>query len=353
MKKIFATMVALLTVFAFSTLAYADRDSGGEDTDAPDKPVWSCETDEDCFGGYCEDGTCQGMDDDDWEPECEEDSDCESGKICIWGSCEEGVACENVAGRCAMSAWGGECECESGMGTGWAEGGGGDSGGEWDEEDPNTEPPPGKIPTQTECVEILERECGTKAPELSDYCNDEELRLCIKGFELVTDACGEMEEGLEFTDEVKEKLLDGEWVKPQAGYIAQCCEALGDKEEREHINEVIECLEKGGSCEECVDFDDWEEGDGEYASGDDDDDRPGKDGGKGDDNQESDDDDDSDDDTVGDGTGGDDTDAEGEESGGESVSCNCSVSSNQKGEVGGLALISLMLALGFAIVRKR
>ncbi len=131
-----------------------------------------CYRSDECAGAaICVDLTCVEAD----QPleACLGSEGCEDwGAVCHDGYCKpKGVSCSNPAGECTIGDGWGECSCGDGIGFGFSD-------AEPDPSDPNNEPPPTDQELYEECVDHVVSGCGEEAPDISDYCNDQELAAC-------------------------------------------------------------------------------------------------------------------------------------------------------------------------------
>ncbi|GAB4291784.1 MAG: hypothetical protein Kow0090_05420 [Myxococcota bacterium] len=289
---------------------------------------------------------CEGPD----CPDSTEPSEENEGEV----DAEDATVCDNPAGHCEIGRSSGFCECLNGEGVGWAEGdegsdgetveGEGDGSGEVIPGDDGSDAP---LPSEEECLATLVEYCGEEAPTLEE-CEKDNIEFCINSYNLILTECFD-EEGV--PEDVKEKLLLGEWVSPYASDIYQCC--VAEEEELEEIGDIVFCIEDGNTCEECGLYEDAipvGADDDDYGEGADDE---GEDIAKGDGNEEADEDDDDnngDEGEGGEGEGeGDGADASAED---DNVDCTCAVNRSVGG--GMLTLIlAAMMVFGLALKPKR
>lgn len=136
-----------------------------------------------------------------------DDSECSWDETCDEGHCKPvAVMCENPAGSCEVTSSSSECGCADGLGMGQSSGSsGGDGGG-----------PPEKSGAElyVECVDLLERTCGTEAPNIEDYCTAEQQDWCetaIPKIEQMAKDCGIDFDGDEtVSSETNESSVDPE-----------------------------------------------------------------------------------------------------------------------------------------------
>jgi hypothetical protein len=103
--------------------------------------------------------------------------------ICVGEECEgEGewtmVECENPAGSCEYSVQGFSCTCADGTGVA-SESGPSSSGNDSGELVVDQEPMPAAGEDLDEsCIEVLVDTCGTEAPNIEDYCSEDQVATC-------------------------------------------------------------------------------------------------------------------------------------------------------------------------------
>jgi hypothetical protein len=227
---------------------------------------------------------------------CADDENCEWGETCHDGYCKPGgVSCSTVAGSGHVRVSGGEINCMSGSGMGWENGM--DCGSDGDT--PNCTSPDINDLTDMEleamygkCVTDLADNCGTETPDPAEICSPEALQICTdwSAFVAEVDAnCegewdsvavenpsdnsdsaddsgdGDEDSGDGDEDGASEEPLDsnpdssgGEDDVPRISglfaarglsdtanpwFIAECCEAMEQEDEREEIEMVQGIME--------------------------------------------------------------------------------------------------------------
>jgi hypothetical protein len=303
MKRLFVLVVMILSAGSlFAESVKCETEDG------------SCEFNEDgsfvceCTDGMGGDGGVAGSPTSDEDFEMPTEEECIEWVDMFCGVPEGAEECSNPAGECIVYAEGSwDCECEDGTWDGsWGSGGGSEPGSPGEDE---TEPYPGddgdyEDPSDSDeppdydytceqnsdcpvnyicedgfcefdyenfeppvCKEVLEKTCGTKAPDINDICTDEEFGYCTNAFSVYVEKCEDDEVPQSMVDELKE----GGWNE-LGSEIAECCRDYTFI--KLYMDELLECFETK-SCEEC--FRDFEEQlgddydspkDGEDGSGD-------------------------------------------------------------------------------------
>lgn len=148
---------------------------------------------------------------------CNSVDDCQGGgdEVCHDGYCKtDGVYCENPAGYCYVK-WGRSgCICADGLGV--------SSTNDSEGADESTGPTDEELYAQ--CQASLSSSCGTKAPDISDECTEEQLERCNAYFEHTNDlrvACGEEPEDYGYV-ETKYCCRDADDPQSERSRVMDC-----------------------------------------------------------------------------------------------------------------------------------
>lgn len=93
------------------------------------------------------------------------------------------------------------------------------------------------------CTAVLEKECGTEAPLLSEICTEKEVfDTCASYAKTTANKCSDNP----VTDEEIEAMLNAPASGSTAKEISRCCQS---EQMRNKMKESFDCIEAAGSCE--------------------------------------------------------------------------------------------------------